>query len=98
MGKNLAEKILSAKSDTDATAGDIVVVRLDLVFVQDTTGPLALRQFAEANLKTVYNRERTVLFIDHSVPSSARELSNDHAFLRRFAEEQGAILSDSGQG
>ncbi|MBI4188651.1 MAG: 3-isopropylmalate dehydratase large subunit [Chloroflexi bacterium] len=98
MGKNLAEKILSAKSDTDASAGDIVVSRLDLVFVQDTTGPLALRQFAEANLKTVYNRERTVLFIDHSVPSSARELSNDHAFLRKFAEEQGAILSDSGQG
>ena len=44
MGKTLAEDILSAKSDTEACAGNIVVVPLDLVFVQDSTGPLTLRQ------------------------------------------------------
>ncbi len=98
MGKTLAEKILSVKSDTEARAGSIVVVRLDLVFVQDSTGPLALRQLSEANLDTIHNPERTILFIDHSVPSPARELSNDHAFLRNFAREKGVVLSDIGQG
>jgi len=98
MGKTLAEKILSARSDTEACAGNIVVARLDLVFVQDSTGPLTLRQLGETNLNTVHNPERTILFIDHSAPSPARELSNDHIFLRSFAGEKGVVLSDIGQG
>ena len=98
MGKTLAEKILSARSNGEASAGNIVVVRLDLVFVQDSTGPLTLKQFNETNLDTLYSPEKTVLFIDHSAPSPARELSNDHILLRRFAREKGAVLCDAGQG
>jgi len=98
MGKTLAEKILSAKSGTEVSAGDMVVVPLDLVFAQDSTGPLALRQLGETNLNTIHNPERTVLFIDHSVPSPAKELANDHIFLRGFAVEKGIILSDIGEG
>jgi len=98
MGKTLAEKILSAKSDTEARAGNIVVVRLDLVFVQDSTGPLTLRQFNETNLNIVRNPERTILFLDHASPSPTRELSNDHKFLRSFAREKDVILSDIEQG
>ncbi len=98
MGKTLAEKILSAKSDTEACAGSIIVVPLDLVFVQDSTGPLTLRQLEKLSLNNIYNPERTILFIDHSAPSPAKELSNDHIFLRSFAEEKGAILSEIGEG
>jgi len=98
MGKTLAEKILSTKSRKDVSAGDIVIAPLDLVFMQDSTGPLTLRQFNEANLNAIHNPERTILFIDHSVPSPARELSNDHMFLRSFAKEKGVVLSDSGEG
>ncbi len=98
MGKTLAEKIISTKYRKDVSAGDIVIAPLDLVFMQDSTGPLALRQFNEANLNTIHNPERTILFIDHSVPSPARELSNDHKFLRSFAKEKGVVLSDSGEG
>ena len=98
MGKTLAEKILSARSDTEACAGNIVVARLDLVFVTDSTGPLTLRQLNEAGLNTIHNPERTILFIDHSAPSPAKELSNDHMVLRNFAKEKGVVLSDIGQG
>jgi len=45
VGKTLAEKILSQKSGSDARAGNIVVAEVDLVFAQDTTGPLTVRQF-----------------------------------------------------
>ncbi len=98
MGKTLAEKILSAKSGSEVHAGDIIIVPLDLVFVQDSTGPLTLRQLKESGLNTIHNPERTILFIDHSVPSPAKELSNDHMFLRGFAAEKGVILSDIGEG
>ncbi len=98
MGKTLAEKILSAKSDAEACAGSIVVTRVDLAFAHDSTGPLTLRQLGEANLNTIHNPKRTILFIDHSSPSSTRELSNDHIFLRSFAQEKGVVLSDTGDG
>lgn len=97
MGQTLAEKILSAKSDTQAHAGHIVVARVDLVFVQDSTGPLTLRQFKETGL-AVHNPGKTILFIDHSAPSPAKELSNDHIFLRKFAAETGVNLSEIGEG
>jgi len=98
MGKTLAEKILSTKSGTDARAGGMVVVPVDLVFVQDSTGPLTLRQLAELGIDTLKQPQRTVLFIDHSAPSPARELSNDHVFMRQFSRQKGGILSDVGEG
>jgi 3-isopropylmalate/(R)-2-methylmalate dehydratase large subunit len=98
MGKTLSEKILSDKSGADARAGDIVIAPVDLVFVQDTTGPLTIKQFQEGGCKKLANPERTVLFIDHAVPSPNRQLSNDHQFIRAFAREAGCLLFDAGNG
>jgi len=98
MGKTLAEKILSSKSGTDARAGDIVIAAVDLSFVQDTTGPLTVRQFQASGLQRLANPERTVLFIDHAAPSPNSSLSNDHLLLRDFAQKTGGIISDVGGG
>jgi 3-isopropylmalate/(R)-2-methylmalate dehydratase large subunit len=97
MSKTLAEKILSQKSGLDAHAGDIVIAKVDLVFVQDTTGPLTVRQFQESGLK-VANPAKTVLFMDHAAPSPGSALSNDHIFLRQFAAQTGVQLSEVGEG
>ena len=98
MGKTLAEKILGVKSGNDAIASDIVISQVDLVFIQDTTGPLAIRQLRESGLKKLAIPERTAVFIDHAVPSPTHALSNDHLVLRRFAAEAGAVMSDIGEG
>lgn len=98
MGKTLAEKILSQKSGADARTGDIVISKVDLVFVQDTTGPLTLRQFLDSGIKKVANPQKTILFIDHAAPSPQSALSNDHMFLRQFAEQTGVTLSEAGDG
>ena len=98
MGKTLAEKILSRKSGVEAYAGDIIVAEVDLVFVQDGTGPLAVRQFESSGFEQVINPERTVVFLDHASPSPARELSNDHILLRNFTEKTGSLLFEVGEG
>ncbi len=98
MGKTLAEKILSNRSGSDAKSGDIVIAGVDLVFVQDTTGPLTVRQFQASGFKSLANRQKTILFIDHAAPSPDNGLSNDHLFLRHFAQQTGAIISDVGDG
>lgn len=97
MGKTLAEKILSEKSGTDSKAGDIVIARVDLAFVQDTTGPLTVRHF-QASGMSLANPERTLLFIDHAAPSPNASLSNDHIFLREFSRQSNCIISEAGDG
>lgn len=98
MGKTLAEKILSDKSHADARAGDVVIADVDLVFVQDTNGPLAIKQFEESGFKSIASPQRTVIFLDHAAPSPHRQLSNDHVSLRSFAEETGCRIYEVGSG
>ncbi|MDO8635093.1 MAG: aconitase/3-isopropylmalate dehydratase large subunit family protein, partial [Dehalococcoidia bacterium] len=98
MGQTLVEKILSRKSGSDARSGDIIISPVDLVFVQDTTGPLTVRQFDEAGFTTLARPERTVLFLDHSAPSPSKELSNDHIFMRSFGKRTGARVMEVGDG
>jgi 3-isopropylmalate/(R)-2-methylmalate dehydratase large subunit len=98
MGKTLSEQILGEKSGTNARAGDIVIAPVDLAFVQDTTGPLTVRQFKEGKRSSLANPQRSAIFLDHAVPSPNRNLSNDHRFLRSFAKESGCLLFEGGSG
>jgi len=98
MGKTLAEKILSQKTGLDVKPGDIVVSPVDWALVQDTTGPLTVREFLSLGLPKLANPSHTILFIDHAAPSPQKQLSCDHTFLRKFARDYGAVLSDVGEG
>ena len=97
MGKTLAEKILSNKSQTDVRAGDIAVARVDLAFVQDTTGPLTINEF-ESSFDSLADKDRTVIFLDHAAPSPNCQLSTDHISLRNFAKKTGCLLSEVVEG
>ena len=98
MGMTLAEKILSEHAGKEVKAGEIVVVKVDLAYAQDGTGPLAARKVLELGFPEIYNPRRTIFFFDHAAPSPKFELSNDHSFLRDFARKTGARISDVGSG
>ncbi|MFW6118058.1 MAG: 3-isopropylmalate dehydratase large subunit [Chloroflexota bacterium] len=98
MGKTLAEKILSLKSHGEAEAGDVVIADVDLAFVQDTTGPLTIRQFKESGFKALANPQQAIIFLDHAAPSPVQQISNDHILLRRFPGEMGCRIYDVGEG
>lgn len=98
MGKTISEKIISQHCRKEVKAKDFVVTKVDVCLLQDGTGPLAIRQLKKINLERAQNPEKTVLFIDHAVPSPQKELSNDHVALREFAQKTGASLSDVGDG
>lgn len=98
MGQTIAEKILSAHAGKAVTPGELVISNIDVVMVQDGTGPLAVNEFKKLNKTKLHNPKRTILFIDHAAPSPRKELSNSHIVLRDFANEYGAILSEVGEG
>ena len=98
MGRTIAEKILGAHAGQDLKAGEFAVVNVDLAYVQDGTGPLAVRQFKAMGFTKAHNPARKILFLDHASPSPRKELSNDHKLLREFAKETGVQLSEVGNG
>jgi len=97
MGLTLAEKIISSHVDREVRPGEVVVVPVDLAFVQDGTGPLTVEEFRDLKFKDL-KAPRTILFIDHASPSPRKELSNAQKLLKEFAMEYKATLSDVGEG
>ncbi len=98
MGQTIAEKILSSHAGKTVKPGELVIANIDVVMVQDGTGPLAVNEFKKLSKTKLSNPQRTILFIDHAAPSPRKELSNSHMVLREFAKEYGAVLSESGDG
>lgn len=96
MGKTIAEKILSAHAKEDVIPGEIIIVDVDLAFVQDGTGPLTVDQFEYLNFDDV--KTKSLVFIDHASPSPRKELSNTHSKLRNFCKKTSAGIFDIGEG
>lgn len=83
-GKTISEKILSAKSSTDARAGDVVEAEIDYVMVNDITGPIAFREFDTLSCEPV--KGKIVLVPDHFVPNKDVPSAEQAKEMRTFAK------------
>ena len=100
MGKTISEKIFSEKSGKDVKAGDFVLANIDVAMIHDITGPLAIKAFKEIageNAK-VWDPKKIVIAFDHQAPADSVAAAENHKMLRKFAEEQGILLYDVGEG
>lgn len=98
MGQSITEKIFSAHLDREVFAGEIALTDVDVVALQDGTGPLAIERLKSLGLVKAAKPESSVLFIDHASPSPRSELSNAHMIMREFARSTGACLSEIDAG
>lgn len=87
MGKTFAEKILSVKSGRDVHAGDIVVVTPDYCINHDNAADVC-RTFSKLSQR-VWDPDRIVITLDHTVPAPTALYADGHAAIRRFVQEQG---------
>jgi len=94
----ISEKILSNHSGNDVHAGDIVVVPVDFMMSQDGTTGLTIKAFRQMKAAKVCDPRKYAIVIDHNSPSPAESVSNIHKEMRKFAEEQGSIIYDVGEG
>lgn len=98
MGKTMSEKILGQKAGREVSAGEIVVTEVDYVFAHDASGPLTLDQLKTLNISKPAHPDRTILILDHAVPSPNSTISNNQARLRKWAKETGSRFSEAGEG
>lgn len=98
MGKTVAEKILSEHSGKDLYSGDIGLCGLDFLMASDTTAPIAIKAFQEMGGVKVRDPKKIAFFIDHASPAPNQKIANLHTMMREFANTQGIILHDVGEG
>jgi 3-isopropylmalate/(R)-2-methylmalate dehydratase large subunit len=96
--KTISEKILSAKSGTDAHAGDIVVCDVDLVIGTDASSPMAIAYYEKMGGRHLFDPERVVFALDHYAPPSTPKTASFHDQVRTFARQTGARLHEVGEG
>jgi len=94
----LAEKILAAHTNKKKVGpGDFVNVRVDLVLANDTTAPIAIREFRRLGVTKVFDPEKVVMVADHFVPNKDIPSAEQAKLMREFAREQGVIYFEVGQ-
>ncbi|MBD3246780.1 MAG: homoaconitate hydratase family protein [Candidatus Omnitrophica bacterium] len=97
MGHTVIEKILSAHSGTQLTAGEVGVCSVDFCFSQDGTSALVIDALAKFQ-QALAHPEHYAMFIDHSSPSPNLGVSRVHSKMREFAREHRSTLYDVGCG
>jgi len=97
-GKTISEKILSAKSGTDAYAGDVVVCQVDCALGTDGSTPMAIDYFEAMGGRRVLHPERIVFALDHYAPAPSRATAQLHQRMREFAILHGIQVYDVGEG
>jgi 3-isopropylmalate/(R)-2-methylmalate dehydratase large subunit len=96
---NISEKILAKASGKNVVhPGEIVDANVDMVMIQDLTGPLAIEAFKRIGIDHVWNNKKIVIIIDHQVPAESVKAAELHKMLRKFAKEQNIRLYDVGKG
>jgi len=97
-GKTITEKILAAKSHTDAHAGDVVICPIDCALGTDGSVPMALDYFEAMGGTRVHDAGRIVFALDHYAPAPNRATAQLHQRMRDFAVLHGIELWDVGEG
>jgi len=83
----LAEKILSEKSGTKATAGDIVEASIDKAMSHDNAA-LVIKKFKEIGAK-LWDANKVVIILDHRVPANTIKTAEAHKTIRQFVNKNG---------
>jgi methanogen homoaconitase large subunit len=100
MAQTLAEQILSHAAGRPVSAGENVVVQVDLVMMHDSLSPSIIKILhGELGAEQVWDPERIAVVIDHVAPAATVQNAEYQANLRRWARKQGITqLFDVGRG
>jgi len=90
VGMTIAEKILAARAGKrQVKAGDILVVRPDLLLLSDVSGPMTVDAFQSVGARQVFDRDRVVIVLDHFTPNKDLNAARVSSKMRDFARSQG---------
>lgn len=99
MGKTVIEKILSAHTGRDVSAGDIIWMDIDVRTARDFGGANVVNNFrSHFPGEKVADPEKTLFTFDCVVPANTIAYANNQHICRMFAREQGIKVYDVDSG
>jgi 3-isopropylmalate/(R)-2-methylmalate dehydratase large subunit len=89
VGNTITEKILMAHTDLkEISAGQLINAKVDIALGNDITAPIAIKEFRKAKGKTVFDKDKVALVLDHFTPNKDINSAQQCKFIREFAIEQ----------
>ncbi len=89
MPMTMSQKILAAHAGLDSVKpGQLIEAEPDLVLANDITGPVAINEFRKAGAKSVADRNKVALVMDHFTPNKDIKSAQQCKLCREFAGEQ----------
>lgn len=89
MAMTMTQKILAAHAGLDEVkAGQLIEAKLDLVLGNDITSPVAINEFENAGMSSVFDKSRIALVMDHFTPNkdikAAAQVKQSRLFARKY--------------
>ena len=86
MGMTMSQKILAAHAGLDEVkAGQLIEANLDLVLGNDITSPVAINEMKKMDKKTVFDKDKIALVMDHFIPNKDIKSAENCKCCRDFA-------------
>ena len=86
MGMTMSQKILAAHAGLDEVkAGQLIEADLDLVLGNDITSPVAINEMKKMDRKTVFDKDKIALVMDHFIPNKDIKSAENCKCCREFA-------------
>lgn len=86
MGMTMTQKILAAHAGLDhVEAGQLIEADLDLVLGNDITSPVAIHEMDKMTVKTVFDKDKVALVMDHFIPNKDIKSAEHCKCVREFA-------------
>ena len=84
----LTQKILASAANVESLKpGDLINAKVDIVLGNDITTPVAIREFEKADLKSVFDKDRIAIVLDHFVPNKDIKSAEQSKTCREFAKK-----------
>ena len=88
MSMTMTQKILAAHAGLEKVeAGQLILVNLDRVLGNDITSPVAIREFEKIGAKTVYDKDKVTMVMDHFAPNKDIKAAVQCKMCRDFCKE-----------
>ena len=88
MAMTMTQKILAKHAGLDKVeAGQLVLVNVDRVLGNDITSPVAIKEFDRIGAKTVFDKDKVTMVMDHFAPNKDIKAAAQCKMCRDFCNE-----------
>jgi len=82
----MTQKILAAHAGLESVAaGQLIEVPVDMVLANDVTAPVSIVEFEKAGMKSVFDKDKISLVMDHFTPNKDIKAAEQCKKVREFA-------------